>query len=153
MPLLLCSLSNPPIQAVQLAGTTEIHPLIQQMQKMTNGRMVSTAEFEMLAFGLDIFRSMMLSFMQRYDVILCPVNANAALKHGISNDEEVFPAFTYTWTYNLTGWPSVVVRAGTSPEGLPLGVQIVSRPWREDVALSVAQIIESELGDWEAPSL
>lgn len=138
---------------LQLAGTTEIHPLIQKVHEMTSDRAVSTAEFGSLAFGLDIFRSMMLSFMQNYDVILCPVNAYAALKHGISFDEEVIPAFTYTWAYNLTGWPSVVVRGGTSPEGLPIGVQIVSRPWREDVALAVAQIIESELGGWKAPPL
>jgi amidase len=54
-------------------------------------------------------------------------------------------------TYSLTGWPAVSVRAGTSPEGLPIGVQIVARPWREDVALSVARHIESALGGWRAP--
>ena len=88
-----------------------------------------------------------------YDVIICPVNAFTALKHGVSYDEEVLPAFTYTWTYNLTGWPGAVVRGGTSEGGLPIGVQIVSQPWREDVALAVAQIVESELGGWEAPPL
>jgi amidase len=139
--------------ALAAAGTTEVSPLFQKIQGMAGERGISTAEFGSLAFGLDIFRSMMLSFMQNYDVIICPVNAFAALKHGTSYDEEVLPAFTYTWTYNLTGWPVVVVRGGTSDGGLPIGVQIVSRPWREDVALAVAQIIESELGGWEAPPL
>jgi amidase len=41
------------------------------------------------------------------------------------------------------------VRAGVSPEGLPIGVQVVARPWREDVALAVAQIIETTLGGWK----
>jgi amidase len=45
------------------------------------------------------------------------------------------------------------VRGGTSPEGLPIGVQIVTRPWREDVALAVAQNIETTLGGWQRPSL
>ena len=139
--------------ALELAGTTEVHPLLLKVQEMTGERGISTAEFNSLAFGLDIFRSMMLSHMQKYDVILCPVNAFTALKHGISYNEEIIPAFTYTWTYNLTGWPGAVVRGGTSEEGLPIGVQIVSRPWREDVALAVAQILESELGGWEAPML
>ncbi len=61
--------------------------------------------------------------------------------------------WAYTLPCSLTGWPCVVVRAGTSPEGLPIGVQIVARPWREDVALAVAQRIESALGGWQRPPL
>ncbi|TMQ20430.1 MAG: hypothetical protein E6J90_16175 [Deltaproteobacteria bacterium] len=45
------------------------------------------------------------------------------------------------------------MRAGTSPEGLPIGVQVVARPWREDVALAAAQHIEATLGGWQAPAL
>jgi amidase len=56
-------------------------------------------------------------------------------------------------TYNLTGWPSVVVRGGTSPEGLPIGVQVVARPWREDVALALAARIEQATGGFERPLL
>jgi amidase len=44
-----------------------------------------------------------------------------------------------------------VVRAGTSPEGLPLGVQVIARPWREDVALALARRIEATLGGWRPP--
>jgi amidase len=51
--------------------------------------------------------------------------------------------------YNLTGWPAAVVRAGTSPEGLPIGVQIVAPPWREDVVLAVAGSIETAFGGWQ----
>jgi amidase len=46
-----------------------------------------------------------------------------------------------------------VVRGGTSPEGLPIGVQLVARPWREDVALAVAQSLEGALGGWQRPPL
>jgi amidase len=45
--------------------------------------------------------------------------------------------------FNLTGWPTVVVRAGTSSEGLPIGVQVVAPLWREDVALALARQIEA----------
>ena len=54
-------------------------------------------------------------------------------------------------SYNLTGWPAAVVRGGTSPEGLPIGVQIVARPWREDIALAVARHIETKLGGFSIP--
>jgi amidase len=59
----------------------------------------------------------------------------------------------FCMAHNLTGWPAVVVRAGTSPEGLPIGVQIAAKPWREDVALAVAGVIEEELGGWQPPTL
>ena len=53
--------------------------------------------------------------------------------------------------YNLTGWPAAVVRAGTSPERLPIGVQIVARPWRDDIVLVVARYIEMGFGGWQPP--
>lgn len=59
----------------------------------------------------------------------------------------------YTLPHSLTGWPCVVVRGGTSPEGLPIGVQVVAWPWRDDVALAVAQELERELGGWQPPTL
>jgi amidase len=89
-------------------------------------------------------------------VIICPVCAVPALPHGASYDPEKIPIwapFSYTMTYNITGWPAAVVRAGTSPEGLPIGVQVVARPWRDDVALAVAQHIEAVTGGWQRPTL
>ena len=75
----------------------------------------------------------MLSFMEHHDAIVCPACARPALPHGHSMARDMIPAFSYTMTYNLTGWPAAVLRAGTSPEGLPIGIQVVARPWREDV--------------------
>ena len=61
--------------------------------------------------------------------------------------------FDYTQPFNLTGWPTVTVRAGVSPDGMPIGIQIAARPWREDVALALAAAVERELGGWKAPNL
>jgi amidase len=47
-------------------------------------------------------------------------------------------------THNLTGWPAAVVRCGTSRTGLPIGVQIAANPWREDVALAIARVLEMD---------
>lgn len=46
-----------------------------------------------------------------------------------------------------------VVRCGTSAEGLPIGVQAVARPWREDVALALAHHVETALGGYQRPAL
>jgi amidase len=59
----------------------------------------------------------------------------------------------YTNPYNMTGWPAAVVRAGTVPPGLPIGVQIVGRPWTEHVVLAAAAHIESKTGGWQKPAL
>ena len=90
-------------------------------------------------------------FMADYDAIICPVNARPAPPHGPDMDELI--RSNYTVTYNLTGWPSAVVRAGTSPDGMPIGVQIVARPGREDVALQLARHVEQELGGFQRPTL
>jgi amidase len=46
-----------------------------------------------------------------------------------------------------------MISCATSPEGLPIGVQIVARPWREDVALAVASFVEEAFGGWRPPRL
>jgi amidase len=49
----------------------------------------------------------------------------------------------------MTGWPGTVVRGGTSPEGLPIGVQVLAAPSREDRTLAVAKFLEGELGGFQ----
>ena len=112
---------------------------------------IDAARFDALMMKWFRFRSTMLSFFKDYDVILSPVNAFPAMLHGsLGADLE---AFSYTMTYNMTGWPAVVVRGGTSPSGLPIGVQIVAHPWREDVALAVAGYLEKTLGGFQPPPI
>lgn len=94
----------------------------------------------------------LLAFMQDFDVLVCPVTAGPALKIGEAGAAARPPGFTFTHPFNLTGWPVAVVRAGTSPEGLPIGVQLVAHPWREDVALAAAAVVEAAAGDWPPPS-
>jgi Asp-tRNA(Asn)/Glu-tRNA(Gln) amidotransferase A subunit family amidase len=53
----------------------------------------------------------------------------------------------------MTGWPGTVVRYGETEDNLPIGVQIVSRPWREDVSLAVALELEKISGGWKRPNI
>jgi amidase len=104
----------------------------------------------LLVERLDEVRSQLLRFMQAYDLIICPVMAMPAVQHGESNQ----PGYAdgYNEPHNITGWPVAVVRAGTSAEGLPIGVQLVAQPWREDVALAAAKVVERS-GGWKPPPL
>ena len=48
---------------------------------------------------------------------------------------------------------AATVRCGASAEGLPIDVQLVARPWRDDMALAAALRLEQELGGWRPPTL
>ena len=88
--------------------------------------------------------------LEDYDLILCPPSATPPPRVG---EDPGLGKWNYTSAYNMTGWPAAVVRAGTSPERLPLGIQIVGRPWTDHVVLAAAAHIESKTGGWQRPSL
>ena len=134
-------------------GTTETHEWMTRLLEKASENMVSVGEYTAVLEKIDSYRSAMLGFMQNYDVIICPVSSFAALPHGESMMDKNRAGMNYTATYNITGWPSTVVRGGTSPDGLPIGVQVVARPWREDVSLAVAQYLEGALGGWQRPPM
>ena len=130
---------------LQKAGTKQTSPTL-----LLREDAVKASEFTELVEKLDACRSSLLAFLEDYDVLLCPVSAHPAR----ALDSQPLPLrVSYTSLYNITGWPAAVVRAGSSPEGLPLGIQIVGRPWREDVVLAAAALIESKTGGWQKPPL
>lgn len=138
---------------IRSAGGKEIHPLLQRFLGPLEDKSMTTAELGQLMVRAHAYRSEMLAFLDSYDVMVCPVNAFPAMLHGTSRDDDRALSYSYTLAFNLTGWPAAVVRCGWSPEGLPIGVQVVARPWREDVALAVAQRLEAALGGWQAPPI
>lgn len=109
----------------------------------------SSPDYAKVVEKVDQFRSSMLSFWNNYDVLICPVNPMPAPLGNAEPEIDVSTYFSYTIAFNMTGWPCVVIRGGTSKEGLPIGVQIVAPPWREDICLSVAKFLENELGPWK----
>ena len=109
---------------------------------------LSLLEFNKLLERVDNLRSSALLFWKNYDVLICPVSPAPALLHDAEiKDEAAY--FSYITAYNITGWPCVVIRGSTSVEGLPIGVQIVAPPWREDICLAVAKYLEDRLGPWK----
>lgn len=147
---LFCADGGKGIEAIlAAAGTKDFHPLMTRVIEIQRANGISTAEFGALVARWDQFRSRMLAFMENHDIILSPVCAFPEMAHGSTYDR--LPNFSYTMTHNLTGWPAAVVRAGTAPGGLPIGVQIAARPWREDEALAVARHLEAALGGWRPP--
>ena len=136
---------------IELAGTQEIHPLLQQALEIQQQHGISMADYGALVGRWDAFRSAMLVFMESYDAILSPVCSFAGMVHGSTYKR--LPCFSYTMVHNLTGWPAAVVRTTNSSTGLPVGVQIAASPWHEHVALAIARRLEEALGGWQAPPL
>ncbi len=105
----------------------------------------------------DLLRARFLRQMESWPVLLTPVCAGPAFRHGeggwTSGDAANYlETMRFTQWFNLLGLPGVVVPVGASPEGLPIGVQVVARPYHEEIALEVAAVIEEAFG-WKAPPM
>ena len=102
-------------------------------------------------------REDLLRWMKTTPLILAPVGATPAFEHGAQRVEvngqsiSVFRAFGYSQTFNVFGLPGVVVPAGRSLEGMPIGVQIVGGPFEEQIVLAAAAAIQEALGGWQEP--
>ncbi|MGH9617103.1 MAG: amidase [Acidobacteriaceae bacterium] len=101
---------------------------------------------------LDLVRSEMLREMRQFPVLICPVCAIPAFRHGERSwtveDRRVdyLDAMRYTQWFNLLGAPAAVVPVGQSPEGLPIGVQVAGRPFEDEIVLEIADAIDKEFG-------
>lgn len=136
---------------IEAAGTPGMGSYDTRTGWLSDPAPLSAAELTALVERADAIRSRLLRWMQGTDVLLCPAMPQPAIHHGDSTAD--WFGDTYSDVHNLTGWPAVVVRGGTSPEGLPIGVQLVALPWREDVALAAAGVVETASGGWRPPPL
>ena len=133
------------------AGSERMAPRLEERIAMMGGP-ISVGELLVTLEQMEEYRSGMLSFMRDYEVMLGPAAPGPASKHGHGYDG--FPeSGSYSHAYNIAGWPALVIRGGTSPEGMPLGIQIVSRPWREDLVLAVGMYLERALGSFPHPDI
>ncbi len=100
----------------------------------------------------DIIRHRLLVQMQEFPLLLCPVCSVPAFRHGerswmIEGQQvEYLDAMRYSQWFNLLAAPAAVVPVGRSPEGLPIGVQVVGRPFEDEVVLKVAAVIDHAFG-------
>ena len=134
-------------------GSSRLHPLLLGWLDKLEPYRTGIAGFAGYWAELDQYRAEMFAFLRRYDAILCPVYPQPALPHGASTEAENFIGFSHTMAYNVAGWPAAVVRCGESADGLPVGVQIVAAPWREDITLMLAGWMEQAFGGWKPPPL
>jgi amidase len=101
---------------------------------------------------LDLIRAKTLEEMSKYPVLLCPVASIPAFRHGERSwvieglAVDYLDAVRHTQWFNVLAAPAAVMPVGRSPEGLPIGVQIVARPFQDETALDVAAIVDAAFG-------
>ncbi len=134
-------------------GSTATHPLLETgfLNRMRPFR-ASAAELATRWAEWDEYRTAIRRFFERYDAILCPVYTQPALRHGESARDGNFEGFSYTMAWNLAGAPAATVRCAET-SGLPINIQVVTKPWQDLLAIEICRVIESEFGGWKPPQL
>ncbi|SFP05545.1 Asp-tRNA(Asn)/Glu-tRNA(Gln) amidotransferase subunit GatA [Tranquillimonas alkanivorans] len=88
-------------------------------------------------------------FAQGVDAILTPATPSAAFPLGAMTDADPVQMYlndVFTVTVNLAGLPGIAVPAGLDGQGLPLGLQLIGRPWEEGDLLNTAYALEQSAG-------
>jgi len=135
----------------------QISPMLREYLSYANsGGPITLDQFMKACTDRDFLRAEILCQMRDTPVLLSPVSTIPAFRHGEGN---YLPGTGYRDTMrfsqwlNLTGFPGASVPLGLSNEGLPIGVQIIGRPFEDELVLAVAEVIEQARGPWQAPLL
>jgi len=138
----------------------ELSPILREFLNWVDSEPAHTGHTLLYTWLLrDELRNQVLAQMQVVPILLCPAAAIPAFRHGErvwkvdGKTVKYLDAWSYTEWFNLLGNPGAVVPVGQSPEGLPIGVQIVGRPWEEELVLAVAAEVERECGGFREPPI
>jgi aspartyl-tRNA(Asn)/glutamyl-tRNA(Gln) amidotransferase subunit A len=94
-------------------------------------------------------------FADGVDAILTPATPTAAFgigEKGSADPVEMYLNDIFTVTVNMAGLPGIAVPAGRSAEGLPLGLQLIGRPFDEETLFSFGEVIEQSAGRTSLPT-
>ncbi|HZO60466.1 MAG TPA: amidase [Solirubrobacterales bacterium] len=111
-----------------------------------------------LAYRLDLERAVA-AWQQSHEIMVCPISATAAFPIGTEvldidgQEYEEIDLFSLSTYANAMSLPAAAVPVGRTPDGLPIGVQVIGRRYREMEVLAVAKELEEALGGWIRPEL
>jgi Asp-tRNA(Asn)/Glu-tRNA(Gln) amidotransferase A subunit family amidase len=136
----------------------DISPLLREFLDWVAAEPVHTGDSLLEAWvQRDLLRARLFAQMRDFPVLLCPVAAIPAFRHGErtwrveGQTVSYLDAWSYTEWFNLLGTPAVSVPVGESSDGLPIGIQLIARPWQEEVLLSIAEALDEKRGAWRRP--
>ncbi|MGA9245343.1 MAG: amidase [Silvibacterium sp.] len=137
----------------------QLSPIFRNYLEMVYEEAPLTAESLLFAWAeCDLVRHKLLAQMQAFPILLSPACAIPAFRHGErewsveGQTVGYVDSMRYTQWFNVLASPAAVVPVGRSAEGLPIGVQIVGRPFDDETVLAVAACVEREFG-YQAPTI
>ncbi len=139
--------------------STLLSPMLREYVALaTAEKEMKYGEFLCACGERDQLRAEILRQMEDVSILISPVSAGPAFKHGEGNwrsgeKENYRDTMRHSQWLNLAGFPGVAVPMGMSSEGLPIGVQVIGQPYEEELVLAVAEAIERGRGPWQAPGI
>lgn len=129
-----------------------ITTFLQEMDKANLG-ISSKIELETLEDDITLFKQSMCEFFDEYDALVMPTAAFPALKPEQTFSKEYergYFHFRYTYAWNIAEFPALTVGSVSQASigefaGLPVGVQIIVPPFKEDVAFSIGKLLEEKI--------
>jgi Asp-tRNA(Asn)/Glu-tRNA(Gln) amidotransferase A subunit family amidase len=131
----------------------QLSPIFQEFLQIAESLPPLTATELLNAWAeLDLLRAITLEEMSAFPILLCPVASIPAFRHGErkwtieGRSIGYLDAVRHTQWFNTLAAPAAVVPVCRSSDGLPIGVQIVARPFEDEVALAIAAIVDAAFG-------
>ena len=134
-----------------------LSPMLREYLALTAAEPAVTLESFMTACtDRDLVARKSLRQLSDVPVLLSPVSTAPAFKHGAGNYRAGDPhnyrdTMRYCQWLNLAGFPGFSLPFGQSPEGLPINIQLIARPYEEELLLAVAETLEQARGPWQKP--
>ena len=134
-----------------------LSPMLQEYLAATAAEPAVTLESFMAACTeRDLVRADLLRQLRDVPILLSPVSTAPAFKHGEGNYRAGDPhdyrdTMRHCQWLNLAGFPGLSLPFGQSPEGLPINIQLIARPFEEELLLAVAETLEQARSPWQKP--
>jgi len=115
-------------------------------ERLEKGRAVSSTDYILARRVQSEMKRYFGLFFDPFDVLLLPTTASVAAPIEGLDSAAYAPRLTrFTAPFNLTGMPALSLPCGFSPDGLPIGIQLVAPAWSEQVVLQAGQALETAL--------
>ncbi|MGB7731211.1 MAG: amidase [Candidatus Acidiferrum sp.] len=117
---------------------------------------VTLQSFQSACAERDNLRAYLLRQLRDIPILLSPVSTAPAFSHGAGSYRPGDPhnyrdTMRFCQWLNLAGLPGLSLPFGRSPEGLPINIQLIARPYEEELLLAVAESLEQARGPWQPP--
>jgi len=131
---------------------SELSPMLADYLEVALAEPKVTLEaFQKACVDRDLVRASLLRQLRNVPILLSAVSTAPAFKHGAGNYRPNDPhnyrdTMRFCQWLNLAGFPGLSLPMGQSPEGLPINIQLIARPYEEELLLAVAAQLEQARG-------